>query len=78
MYQYSQGNFAHPLCNLSLGSMTQAIKARRLLSARGIEVKVKKIGERNASRGCVYGIEYPCSLSGNLRAILRESGFKEF
>ena len=78
MYQYSQGNLSHPLCNIPLGSMTQAIKARRLLSARGIEVKVKKIGERNASRGCVYGIEYPCSLSGNLRVILRENGFKEF
>ena len=77
MYQYRQGDLTHPLCNISLGSMTQAIKARRLLSARGIEVKVKKIGERNESRGCIYGIEFPCSLSGNLRAILRESGFTE-
>jgi hypothetical protein len=75
-FTYTESSF--PICTVSLGSMTMAIKARRLLSQRGIEVKVKKLGEKNEARGCIYGIEYPCSLSGNILSIIRSSGIEVF
>ena len=75
MNKYRQGSLSSPLCSISLGSMTEAIKARRYLSSRSIEVKVRKISEGNGARGCVYGIEYPCSVSGNVYALLREGNF---
>ena len=74
MQNYSSGVPSRPLCTLSIGSMTLAIKARRLLSAKGIVVKVKKVEDNGSRRGCVYGIEYPCEISGNLRVILKDSG----
>ena len=75
-FTYAENSF--PVCTASLGSMTLAIKARRLLAQNGIEVKVKKLGEKNETRGCVYGIEYPCSLSGNILSIIRSSGIEVY
>jgi hypothetical protein len=53
--------------------MTMAIKARRLLMQRNITVTVRKLGTQSTRRGCVYGIEYPCELSGNVLSVLREA-----
>ena len=53
--------------------MTLAIKARRSLAAVGITVNVKKLGGGD-SRGCIYGIEYPCELSGNIISVLQSRG----
>ncbi len=64
------------LCAASTGSMTIAIKARRALSAGGISVSVKKLSGGKDSRGCIYGIEYPCELSGNILSLLRERGIE--
>ena len=58
------------LCAASTGSMTMAIKARRTLSAEGFTVSVKKLNGGNDSRGCIYGIEFPCELSGNILSLL--------
>lgn len=62
------------LCAVSTGSMTMAIKARRALSAVGISVSVKKLSGGSDSRGCIYGIEYPCELSGNIISVLESRG----
>ncbi len=62
------------MCTLKTGSMTYAIKARRALAAEGINVRVLKLGETGKKKGCIYGIEFPCSLSGNVRAVLSRSG----
>ena len=51
-----------------------AIKARRALSQAGITVNVKKLSGGNDSRGCIYGIEYPCELSGNILSLLKSRG----
>lgn len=58
-------------CAAATGSMTIAIKARRALSSAGITVSVKKLSGGDKSRGCIYGIEYPCELSGNILAFLQ-------
>ncbi len=62
------------LCRASAGSMTLAIKARRTLEQNGISVSVKKLSAGADRRGCIYGIEYPCELSGNVFSILRLKG----
>ncbi len=70
----NQTFFKGSLCRASTGSMTMAIKARRSLAAHGINVNVKKLSAGIEKRGCVYGIEYPCELSGNVTSILRSHG----
>ena len=67
-------HIASSLCAASTGSMTIAIKARRALSQSGITVNVKKLSGGNDSRGCIYGIEYPCELSGNILSLLKSRG----
>ena len=62
------------LCAAATGSMTIAIKARRALAAQGINVSVKKLSGGSDSRGCIYGIEYPCELSGNIISLLQSRG----
>ncbi len=62
------------LCAASTGSMTMAIKARRALAQYGITVNVKKLSAGSDRRGCIYGVEYPCELSGNILSLLREKG----
>ena len=64
------------LCAASVGSMTIALKAKRYLSARGIEVNVRKLSTSSSSRGCIFGIEYPCELSGNILSLLRDAGIE--
>lgn len=66
--------FKGSLCAASTGSMTIAIKARRVLSQSGITVNVKKLSGGSDSRGCIYGIEYPCELSGNIISLLQSRG----
>ncbi len=69
-----QAYYKRSLCAASLGSMTMAIKARRALSEQGISVNVKKLSAGESRRGCIYGIEYPCELSGNILSSLRHKG----
>jgi hypothetical protein len=47
------------------------MKARRALSAQGLGCEVIKISEKSSSRGCIYGIEYPCEISGSVQGVLR-------
>ena len=62
------------LCRIALGSMTLAMKAQRILSRNAIRADVVKISSEESSKGCVYGIEFSCALSGNIRAILDSVG----
>lgn len=61
---------------ISLGSVTYAVKARRLLMHEGVTSKlVKQDGTKN-SEGCIFGIEIK---SGDIFAaaeILRSGGMK--
>lgn len=67
---YEQGS----ACTASLGSVTVAMKAKRALSASQIKCEVVKVSTRRSAGGCVYGIEYPCELSGNVKNILDRAG----
>jgi len=52
--------------------MTIAMKAQRALAKHAVRASVVKISA--TARGCSYGIEFDCALSGNVRAILDEAG----
>ena len=62
------------LCTAVIGAMTKAMKAQRALSAQAIRSSVVKVGKAASSKGCVYGIEFDCALTGNIRKTLEESG----
>lgn len=62
------------LCRFSAGSMTAAMKSQRTLARNAIRVNVVKISSSEKDKGCIYGIEFPCVLSGNIRSILDAAG----
>ncbi len=76
MKDHSRSCNTRALCSASTSSMTMAIKAKRRLSSDGIDVTVKKLSSGSGHRGCIYGIEYPCELSGNVLSILRSEGIE--
>ncbi len=71
-----QSFYKRSLCRASTGSMTMAIRARRTLLAEGVTVSVKKLSAGVEKRGCIYGIEYSCELSGNIFSLLRSKGIE--
>jgi hypothetical protein len=64
------------ICTATLGSVTLAMKARRALAAQGLGCEVIKISDQSSSRGCVYGIEYPCEISGSVQRVLSASAIQ--
>ncbi len=63
-------------CFCVIGSMTQAMKAQRILSSAAIHCKVEKADSSITRRGCAYAIYYPCEQDANVRLILRQSGIR--
>ena len=57
-------------CTASLGSVTAAMRAQNELAAASIPSTVIKT---QSSRGCVYGISFPCPYEGYVRNILSAS-----
>lgn len=62
------------VCSAVTGSMTMALKAKKILAGVGIRANAVKLSSKSSTRGCVYGVEYPCELSGNVRSMLRSAG----
>ncbi len=62
-------------CTVSLGSVTYAEKAMRILARAAIYSEIVKLDEKN-SRGCVYGLEFACSQAENVKTVLRQAGIK--
>ena len=56
---------------LTLPSVTQALKARRLLTKNGISAKLIKLSSYN--KGCTHAIEIPSGDIMNVAAILRSN-----
>ncbi len=57
-------------CILTIGSVTQSMKAVSVLNAYSIPVKTVKLSSANGRSGCVYGIEFNCGYDSNIRKIL--------
>lgn len=60
-------------CTAELGTMTQAMKAQRVLAEAAIPNTVYKMEASSSHRGCSYGIRYACSQEKNIRLILSQA-----
>ena len=60
-------------CTAELGSMTQAMKAQRILAEAAIPTTVHKMEASSSRRGCSYGIRYVCSQEKNIRTVLSQA-----
>ncbi len=59
---------------LTVGSVTYAIKAKRLLSREGISAKLIKSNAENTAEGCAYGIKFPTKDFYGAVSVLRSAG----
>ena len=64
------------LCTAVIGSMTQAMKAQTVLSEASIRATLTKISSSKTMGGCAYGVDFPCTQSGNVRMILDRAGIR--
>ena len=63
-------------CSAIIGSMTQAMTAQTALAEAAIRTGIIKVSSSGAHGGCAYGVEFPCSQSGNVRLILSRAGVR--
>lgn len=61
-------------CRIAIGSMTQAMKGQRMLTACGVRTEVVKGESSEASRGCAYALRYGCSQDIIVRRVLADAG----
>ena len=64
------------LCTAVIGSMTQAMRAQTVLSEAAIRATLTKISSTKTHNGCAYGVDFPCTQSGNVRTILDRAGVR--
>lgn len=57
-------------CILTIGSVTQSMKAVNALNAYSIPVQTVKLSSANGRSGCIYGIEFNCGYDSNIKRIL--------
>ena len=63
-------------CIAEIGSMTQAMKAQRVLSETAIPTTVVKSNSAKSGRGCAYGISFECAQKENVQNALISAGVK--
>ena len=63
-------------CIAEVGSMTQAMKAQRVLAEAAIPTTVIKSSSSKNSRGCVYGVSFLCAQKENVENVLVRAGIK--
>ena len=54
-------------CSAQIGSVTQAMRAQRVLATAAIPTTVVK---NDAARGCIYALSFSCSQENNVRSVL--------
>ena len=58
-------------CRAEIGSITQAMKAQRVLATAAIPTTViKKESVGRGSKGCMYGLSFSCVQINNVRTVL--------
>ena len=62
------------LAIITVGTVTYALKCRKLLSKAGIQSKLVKLDSSKTSKGCTYGIELRSEDFYSAVVILRENG----
>ena len=49
------------ITTITVGSVTYAIKVKKILSGIGIKSKLIKVDSSKSKKGCEYGVEFPSS-----------------
>ena len=70
MHDYQSG------CLAVIGSMTQAIRAQRVLANAAVRAEVVKADPGDSRHGCASALSYPCAQGANVRALLKGSGVR--
>lgn len=73
---YAAGTCTAVTCTAVIGSMTQAMKAQSVLSEAAIRSTLTKISSSRTHNGCAYGVDFPCTQSGNVRTVLERAGVR--
>lgn len=71
-----QNNFYCNGCLAVMGSMTQAMRAQKVLAGAAVRAEVVKADSAHTRRGCAYALSYPCSQENNVRTILSGAGIR--
>lgn len=69
-----QSNFNE--CLAVMGSMTQAMRAQKVLLGAAVRAGVVKADSAHTRRGCAYALSYPCAQENNVRTILAGAGIR--
>ena len=69
-----QSNFNE--CLAVMGSMTQAMRAQKVLAGAAVRADVVKADSAHTRRGCAYALSYPCAQENNVRSILAGAGIR--
>ena len=64
------------ICTAVIGSMTMAMRAQSLLAEAAIRASVVKVSSSRGQGGCAYGVDFPCTQSANVRAVLTDAGVR--
>lgn len=71
-----QNDFYSYVCLAVMGSMTQVLRAQKVLSDAAVRTEVVKADSAHTRRGCAYALSYPCSQENNVRTVLSGAGIR--
>lgn len=71
-----QNQSARGVCSAVIGSVTQAMRAQRLLVGGRVMARVIKADPRETGKGCAYAVSYPCAQAEEARELLRRGGIR--
>ena len=71
-----QNDFYSYGCLAVMGSMTQTLRAQKVLADAAVRAEVVKADSAHTRRGCAYALSYPCSQESNVRTILSSAGIR--
>ena len=60
---------------ITVGSVTYALKAKKLLARRGIKSKLIKVNSAKAKTGCEYGVEFSTVFLYDVISELKNNNF---
>ena len=75
-YREIIGKDKQMMCIVSMRTMTQALRAQRVLSERGIRSEIVSLDATLTKNGCAYGLQLMCRDVRAVERILKESGIK--
>ncbi len=71
-----QNDFYSYGCLAVMGSMTQTLRAQKVLSEAAVRAEIVKADSAHTRRGCAYALSYPCLQENNVRTILSSAGIR--